>query len=127
MPGLPVGGISHLTKTLPEMRGLCSEDADDGLLLWMPQARGRMKFYRGEKWDEIKAKILLRDNHACIRCGVKTNLIVHHIRPWSETQDNSELNLVVLCNKHHGTEHNYMKRLYKPTPSVRIYMTSSPP
>lgn len=78
-------------------------------------------FYRGDNWDEVKARILLRDK-VCIRCGVSKHLIVHHITPWEKTQDNSESNLVVLCNRHHGTEHNYMKRLCKPSPAVRIYM-----
>lgn len=78
------------------------------------------RLYRGPDWDAVKAKILLRDK-VCVKCG-KPAECVHHVVPWALTCDNGQLNLVALCFKCHGSEHNYMKRLKKPSPAVRIYL-----
>ena len=81
------------------------------------------RLYRGPNWETIRTAIIARDK-ARVRCGEQNpeRLVVHHITPWSETQDNRPGNLITLCGKHHGSEHNYMKRLYKPSPLVRIYL-----
>lgn len=46
-------------------------------------------------------QIFDRDGYACIICGVKTELTVHHIIPWAITKDNSNRNLMTVCKKCH--------------------------
>ena len=62
----------------------------------------KMKKFRGENWKEIRLDILKRDNFKCQLCGEKNKrLDVHHIIPYSETQDNSLYNLITLCKRCH--------------------------
>jgi 5-methylcytosine-specific restriction endonuclease McrA len=61
-------------------------------------------------WDEIRRKILLRDNSTCQICGSKTKLHVHHIVPFSIVNCHEADNLVTLCDTcHHKIHsiHNY--------------------
>lgn len=58
------------------------------------------------EWYEARWRVLDRDGHACVLCGSKWKLDVHHIVPWAETQDNSPANLTTLCKKCHTRHHN---------------------
>jgi 5-methylcytosine-specific restriction endonuclease McrA len=78
------------------------------------------RLYRGPDWEKIRARILARDKK-CVKCGVPAQ-IVHHISPWSWNMDNSSINLASLCNRCHSSEHNYMKRLKKPSPAMRKHI-----
>jgi len=53
-------------------------------------------------WRERRLEALERDGWQCTRCGRDQKLVVHHIRPWRETQDDSLENLTTLCMKCHG-------------------------
>lgn len=56
-------------------------------------------------WKETSKK--LREKYNCHRCNSTNYLDVHHIIPYSISQDNSLLNLIVLCRGCHKTvEHN---------------------
>ena len=46
----------------------------------------------------------------CAICGTTENIHIHHIIPYRMTQDNSIVNLIPLCNKHHKqVEHVSLK------------------
>ena len=66
--------------------------------------------WRGENWKQIRKERLNKDNCTCQDCGLtnkeslnkfSTPLQVHHIIPYSETQDNSLDNLISLCPSCH--------------------------
>jgi intein/homing endonuclease len=62
--------------------------------------------YRGFDWKNIKKKVKERDNYKCRICGIsekdcKQNLQVHHIVPYSCTQDSTQDNLITVCSKCH--------------------------
>lgn len=59
---------------------------------------------------------MLRENGICHRCGVRENLIVHHIIPVKYGGTRNRKNLVVLCNGCHTTVENMQKRIYKIIP-----------
>lgn len=54
------------------------------------------------KWEEIREKVLIRDNYKCVVCG-KPATQVHHIHLRSKRKDllYEMNNLVSLCDKHH--------------------------
>lgn len=54
------------------------------------------------KWEEIRDKVLIRDNYKCVVCG-KPATQVHHIHLRSKRKDllYEMNNLVSLCDKHH--------------------------
>jgi 5-methylcytosine-specific restriction endonuclease McrA len=60
------------------------------------------------EWLERREKIKARDGHACVLCGAKKPLHVHHLRyvrgkePW-EYPDEA---LVTLCAQHHAAIHD---------------------
>ena len=54
------------------------------------------KYWRSDDWKEKRKQVLGRDNFACVVCGKKTNLSVHHtneseIRSKSLTFQNAEV------------------------------------
>lgn len=53
---------------------------------------------RGPAFSEaLRQRILERDNYACAECGVKENLAIEHIVPWSKGGSNHDDNLRTLC------------------------------
>jgi len=80
---------------------------------------GVRSHWRGENWQEIREKALERDDYICQDCGLTnqeslekydTTLQVHHIIPYSETQNNSLDNLVSLCVSCHMRRERRLKR-----------------
>jgi len=65
-----------------------------------PHWKGGTEHYRGEDWEEQRKKALERDNSTCQRCGDATDT-VHHIIPYSESENNSLDNLISLCKRCH--------------------------
>ena len=61
--------------------------------------------YRGWDWEAARQAAMERDGHRCRRCSSETSLLVHHITPWKDTQDNSPINLLTLCISCHNREH----------------------
>ena len=62
---------------------------------------------RSSKYKNWKKQVLTRDNYICQRCGSKENLVVHHIKKFSE---NKQLrfdvnNGITLCQKCHKEVH----------------------
>jgi len=66
---------------------------------------GGQTTYRGKRWWEIRREILNRDSFTCQICGSTYNLVVHHITPFREFNDESEANklsnLITLCQSCH--------------------------
>lgn len=52
---------------------------------------------RGWDWKLIRLSAMERDGYRCTKCGKTDGLVVHHIVPWEQTQDNSLDNLMTLC------------------------------
>lgn len=60
--------------------------------------------YYGDDWETAKERALEDMEHKCFfeELGdCKGKLHVHHIIPYSESHDNSQDNLIVLCARHH--------------------------
>ncbi len=55
---------------------------------------------RGSQWRRVRNEAIRR-NPFCAICGTRRNLQVHHIVPFRLSFDNSQDNLVPLCQKHH--------------------------
>jgi 5-methylcytosine-specific restriction endonuclease McrA len=58
-----------------------------------------------EAYDDLRKKILARDNWHCQNCGAVENLQVHHIRSRSRLGDDSRENLITLCAICHESLH----------------------
>lgn len=69
----------------------------------------------GPNWEDTRTKVLERDNHKCVSCGIteqqhrdrwNNSLNIHHITPLSEFDSPKEANnlenLVALCQQCHG-------------------------
>ena len=54
---------------------------------------------------ELVNQVKQRDNEHCVRCGVTSQLIVHHIRPVSQSGDATLENLATLCESCHVEAH----------------------
>lgn len=74
----------------------------------------RNSFNITEWKNKIRPSILERDGYSCKRCNAnqETTIIhVHHIIPWSLTEDNSQENLISLCiSCHKFVEENYSNK-----------------
>ena len=57
--------------------------------------------WRGLGWKRRSKEIRKRDNNTCQGCGSRGNLQVHHIIPYRISKDNSDKNLITLCNHCH--------------------------
>jgi len=103
---------------------LIEKIGDRGHTLTELRALSRQKLlgqYTSEEVDQIKASIdrtpipeevialvVAKAGGACCYCGDGNNsrpVQIHHIAPYSETQDNSEENLLLVCPTHHVTIH----------------------
>ncbi len=71
-------------------------------------------------WDEVKAKIRLRDNFKCIECNSIIRLETHHISYYVNGKSilGSELDhlcwLVTLCENCHQNVHNNLNHRFNP-------------
>jgi S-adenosylmethionine hydrolase len=56
----------------------------------------------GTIWTTIRRNILIRDNFTCQNCFItNVKFDIHHKIPFLETFDNSEENLITLCESCH--------------------------
>lgn len=67
---------------------------------------------RSSKYKKWKKEVLERDNYTCKNCGIKTNLVVHHIEHFAENKEKrfDVENGQTLCNKCHKEVHKDEKR-----------------
>ncbi len=56
-------------------------------------------------YQALLQRVLQRDSWRCQHCGRRTNLEVHHLIRRSRLGDDSEENLIVLCNICHRVAH----------------------
>jgi len=67
-------------------------------------------FYRGrriahhlekrEGWSRMRRQHI-KANDFCVICGSHKGLSVHHVIPYRQSLDHSNINLITLCHKHH--------------------------
>jgi len=58
-----------------------------------------------ELYEELRQRVLRRDNWRCQDCGTMSNLEVHHKEFRSHSGDDSEQNLITLCSACHASVH----------------------
>lgn len=66
--------------------------------------------HKGIDWPTQRLKALERDGYQCQKCEERNDLLVHHIKPYAISQDNSLENLITLCRPCHGKEHAAIAR-----------------
>ena len=57
------------------------------------------------EYEKLRQEVLRRDSWRCQSCGAMSNLEVHHNEFRSHSGDDSEQNLITLCNLCHGRVH----------------------
>jgi 5-methylcytosine-specific restriction endonuclease McrA len=60
---------------------------------------------RGKKYKELQLYVLERDKYTCQNCGQYTQAPPHHKILRSQSGDDSEFNLITLCQICHAAEH----------------------
>jgi 5-methylcytosine-specific restriction endonuclease McrA len=58
-----------------------------------------------DPYERPRQRIFRRDGWRCQNCGSLRNLEVHHKRFRSQSGDDSEFNVITLCNACHANEH----------------------
>ncbi len=58
-----------------------------------------------EPYSHLRDEILRRDDWRCQRCGGRYKLQVHHVNKRSHNGDDSESNLITLCEACHRYIH----------------------
>jgi len=58
-----------------------------------------------EAYEDLRQHVLRRDGWRCQSCGAMSNLEVHHQEFRSQCGDDSELNLITLCDSCHSQAH----------------------
>ena len=56
-------------------------------------------------YEDLRLRVLRRDNWRCQSCGGMSNLEVHHQRFRSHSGEDSEDNLITLCSACHSEAH----------------------
>jgi 5-methylcytosine-specific restriction endonuclease McrA len=56
-------------------------------------------------YEQLRKKVLPRDDWRCQSCGTMSNLEVHHKDFRSQSGDDSEENLITLCTACHKSVH----------------------
>jgi 5-methylcytosine-specific restriction endonuclease McrA len=68
--------------------------------------RPRLRLDR-DAYEQLCRQVLKRDAWRCQSCGAIENLQVHHKQYRSRSGDDSEENLITLCNGCHELTHRY--------------------
>ena len=90
------------------------------------QTKKRMKRLHGKDWEEIRKKVLERDNYTCQHCGLQDNsinmsLIVHHIIPYNTCLSDELDNLLTLCQSCHFKAHQKTEKKLQRTKTDNSY------
>ena len=56
-------------------------------------------------YEQLRQGVLQRDHWTCQNCGALSNLEVHHIQYRSRSGEDTEENLITLCDSCHGQLH----------------------
>ena len=77
----------------------------------------KKRCWRGWSWAATRRRVLDRDGRRCVDCGTtEGKLHVHHIRPWRESRNNTDENLITVCTSCHAKrEVSHVQRLRKQT------------
>jgi ATP-dependent DNA helicase RecQ len=59
-----------------------------------------------ERYEQLRNEVLRRDGWRCQSCGRRSNLEVHHKEFRSQSGDDSEENLITLCQACHASMHH---------------------
>ncbi len=60
-----------------------------------------------DQYDTLRNQVLRRDGWRCQSCGTMCNLQVHHRTLRSHSGEDSEENLITLCNACHAQIHHF--------------------
>jgi 5-methylcytosine-specific restriction endonuclease McrA len=76
-----------------------------------------------DTWDEIRARVLARDEHRCTVSRLlggecRGRLHVHHIEPRSEGGTDDEDNLATVCARHHAIWERLRQRVLYARPTA---------
>ena len=75
--------------------------------------RATKKYKEKTLLNNMRSKVLSRDNNACTNCGSTILLVVHHLdeQSWHNTSkpNNNLNNLITLCRSCHTTLHNFLR------------------
>jgi 5-methylcytosine-specific restriction endonuclease McrA len=61
-------------------------------------------------YEELRQRVLHRDDWRCQSCGAMSTLEVHHQQFRSQLGEDSELNLITLCAQCHASTHRNSKK-----------------
>jgi 5-methylcytosine-specific restriction endonuclease McrA len=56
-------------------------------------------------YEALRQQVLRRDSWRCQSCGAMSNLEIHHMQLRSRSGDDSEENLITLCDHCHDMVH----------------------
>lgn len=77
------------------------------------------RYLGNDVWNKIRRRIVKRDKNTCQICGIKNvRLDVHHIIPFAVSKDDSDENLITLCQSCHMKE-EWIARRKHPMEEVR--------
>lgn len=93
---------NDISPTIRSMFILIKNDLDKRNLSYFNYEERRSYTYK--KWKE---NVLERDNYTCQKCGTQSNLVVHHIIPFSQNKNLrfDTNNGITLCKECHRKEH----------------------
>jgi hypothetical protein len=77
----------------------------EGIMTSVRTKRTRLRLDSGQ-YDTLRNRVLRRDGWRCQSCGTMSNLEVHHKEFRSQAGDDSEENLITLCNACHASLHD---------------------
>lgn len=86
--------------------------ADDETLSALGLSEVQVEMLRREPRPAIPmedlTRVLFKNRWVCCVCrDASRPIVVHHIREWSASRDNTPANLAVLCSLHHGEAHGH--------------------
>jgi 5-methylcytosine-specific restriction endonuclease McrA len=62
-----------------------------------------------DAYQQLRLRVLTRDNWRCQNCGRRQNVEVHHKEHRSQGGHDSAENLITLCSTCHAEEHSKQK------------------
>ena len=108
----------HKPSTKPLVPEPAAIDDDDEVFIDIPSTNTFMStedkqaYLDSPKWQELRSKVLKRDNNRCVNCNSESNLNCHHIT--YNRLGNEKLNdLVILCQPCHSRLHEIANAIYK--------------